>query len=368
MATLRYILLYPVSLIYAMVVAIRNRFYDWKVFKSTSFTGEVKTICVGNLCAGGSGKTPHVDYIIQLLKKDYHVATISRGYKRKTSGYILADAAASAESIGDEPMIFHTKHKDILVSVDSNRVRGIQNLLKEENKPDVVILDDAFQHRAVKAGLNILLTDYSDLYIHDTFLPSGYLRESKSNSIRADIIIVTKTPDNATNVDLKSIIKDIKPFPYQNLFFSYLKYGNLYHLYDPEKEQLKPAMDLFKYNVVLFSGIANPKPLNTYIKEYANDVEIKEFPDHHYYSEDDIDGIISSFTAIPGENKLIITTEKDAVKLAGDAFVNKLKDLPIFVLPLEIDLRNKNQEFNDLILKYVRAHKIHHRKYSESNQ
>ena len=359
-----------------MVVAVRNRLYDWKVFKSNSFSGEVKTICVGNLCAGGSGKTPHVDYIIKLLKKDYHLATISRGYKRKTKGYILANEEATAESIGDEPMIFHTKHKDILVCVDSNRVRGIQNLLKEpplgakegEKKPDVVILDDAFQHRAVKAGLNILLTDYSDLYIHDTFLPSGYLRESKTNSIRADIIIVTKTPDKATNVDLRSIIKDIKPFPYQSLFFSYLKYGNLYHLFDQKKEQLKPAMDLFKYNVLLFSGIANPKPLHTYVKEYANDVEIRVFPDHHYYSETEITELIDAFKAIQGENKLLVTTEKDAVKLTAPAFADKLKDLPIFVLPLEIDLRNKTEEFNELIRKYVRAHKIHHRKYSEGNQ
>jgi tetraacyldisaccharide 4'-kinase len=253
-----------------------------------------------------------------------------------------------------------------MVTVDSNRVRGVENLLKGNNPPDVVILDDAFQHRAIKAGLNILLTDYSELYIHDTFLPGGYLRESKNNSVRADIIIVTKTPDKATNVDIRSVIKDIKPFPYQHLFFSYLKYGNLYNFSKP-REIIKPALDLFKYNVVLFSGIANPKPLHTFIKEYANDTDIRVFPDHHAYTESDIDTIIKAFNDIPGENKLLITTEKDAVKFISSPFSDKIKNLPLFVLPIEIDLRNKTQEFNDLILKYVRANKIYHRKYSESN-
>ncbi|MCD6067863.1 MAG: lpxK [Bacteroidetes bacterium] len=348
-----------------MVVAVRNKFYDWNIFKSRSFP-EIKTICVGNLCAGGSGKTPHVDYIIQLLKKNYKIATLSRGYKRKTKGYILAGSTATAETIGDEPMIFHTKHEEIMVSVDTSRVHGIDQLLLEKEAPDVVILDDAFQHRAVKAGLNILLTDYSELYIHDSFLPAGRLRESKTNSIRADIIIVTKTPDKASNVDIRSVIKDIKPFPYQSLFFSYLKYGNLYNFSDP-KEIIKPALDLFKYNVVLFSGIANPKPLHTFVKEYANDVDIKVYPDHHAYTESDIDTILAAFEKIPGENKLLITTEKDAVKFISSPFSERIKNLPLFVLPIEIDLRNKTQEFNDLILKYVRANKIYHRKYTGSD-
>lgn len=318
------------------------------------------------MCAGGSGKTPHVEYLINLLKKEYKVATLSRGYKRKTNGFVLADKNATADTIGDEPMIFHTRHEDIQVAVDGNRVRGIETLLRESTSPDVIILDDAFQHRAVKAGLNILLTDYSDLYIHDTYLPAGYLRESKANSMRADIIIVTKTPDKATNVDLKSVIKDIKPFPYQHLFFSYLKYGNLYHFAKPA-EIIKPALELFKYNVLLFSGIANPKPLHTFVKEYANDTEVKVFPDHHNYSASDIDQLITSFENISGENKLLITTEKDAVKFITAPFAERIKNLPLFVLPVEIDLRSKTDEFNELILKYARANKIYHRKYSESN-
>ena len=319
------------------------------------------------MCAGGTGKTPQVEYLIRLLKKDFAIATLSRGYKRKSKGYILADNTSTAEILGDEPMLFHTKHPEIKVAVDAKRVRGIENLLKETNAPEVVILDDAFQHRAVKAGMNILLTDYTDLYINDTFLPSGRLREAKKNSARADIIIVTKTPHNATNVDLKSVIKDIKPWPYQHLFFSYLKYGALYHAYD-SKEHFKAEMELFKYNVVLFSGIANNKPLVTFIKEYANDVEQIDFPDHHEYSESDINVIVNKFEAIKGENKLIITTEKDAVKITNGIFADRLNKLPLYVLAIEIDLKNKTQEFNDLILKYVRANRIYHKKYSAENE
>lgn len=349
-----------------MGVWLRNKLYDVQVFKSKKFS-DVKVISVGNLCVGGAGKTPHVESLIKLLKNDFKVATLSRGYKRKTSGYFLADESSTAESIGDEPMLFHKKYPDIKVAVDAKRVRGIENLLKEEEKPEVIILDDAFQHRAVKPGMNILLTDYTDLFIHDTYLPAGRLREAKTNSFRADIIIVTKTPHNATNVDLKSVIKDIKPWPYQKLFFSYIKYGHLYHAFDMNNT-IKPEMDLFKYNVVSFSGIANHKPFHTFIKEYANDVDMLVFPDHHEYTDADLTKILERFAAIQGQNKIIITTEKDIVKLTNGIFAERLSQIPIYVLPIEIDLKNKTEEFNELILKYVRANRIYHKKYSEGNE
>lgn len=349
------------SLVYAVIIGVRNLLYDWRILKSTSFD-KVKTICVGNLSVGGTGKTPHIEYLVKLLENEFKLATLSRGYKRKTSGFLLADSNSTAEDIGDEPLQFKSKNPSLKVAVDANRVHGIETLLKENDPPEVVLLDDAFQHRSVKAGLNILLTDYNNLFLNDTYLPAGRLRESKKNCLRADIIVVTKTPDKATSVDIRGIIKDMNIRAYQAIFFSYLKYGNLYGFSDPSKI-VKPAMELFRYNVMAFTGIANDKPMITFIKEYAEDIVHKKYGDHHEYSTADIDDIIKIFNNIAGENKIIVTTEKDAMRLQRHDLKNALEGLPLYILPVEVDFRNKAEEFNENVLKYVRANKIYHKKY-----
>jgi tetraacyldisaccharide 4'-kinase len=335
--------------------------YDLNILRSQSFS-DIKTICVGNLSVGGTGKSPHIEYIVRLLQNDFTLATLSRGYKRKTKGFLLADQNTSAMEIGDEPAMFKRKFDSLMVSVDANRIRGITKLKELSVAPEIVLLDDAFQHRKIKPGISILLTDYNKPFYNDFFLPSGRLRESKNNFLRADIIVVTRTPDSATNVDLRSVMKDIPIRAYQKIFFSYLKYGNLYQLKN-NKEIIRPAMDLFRYSVLSVTGIAEPRQMNTFLKEYSDQLLAFPFGDHHYFDEKDILSIRDTFNRMDGKQKIIVTTEKDATRfLVSDVF-EKISDLPIYVLPLEIDFKNKTEEFNDIILKYARSNKIHHQKY-----
>ncbi len=353
------ILLWPFSLIYGAVTWLRNTLYDTKIFKQTSFD-QVKTICVGNLIAGGAGKTPHTEYLLKLLQKEFNSATLSRGYKRKTSGFFVVDTDTNPDQCGDEPLQIKQKYPNALVAVDENRVKGVKKILAKK-EIDVILLDDAFQHRKIKCGLNILLTEYDNLFTNDELIPAGRLRESKKGYLRADMVIVTKTPEHATPIDLRGITKEVNVRPYQNLFFSYLKYGHPYNIFD-KKETINIPMQLFKCNVLLVTGIANPKPMLTYVKEYAEGVIHKDFPDHHHFTKDDVAQIKQAYDLIENENKLLITTEKDATRLIS--FVDELKEVSIFVLPIEIDFKTKTEEFNQQIIKYVRANKIHHSKYS----
>jgi len=360
-----FILLYPFSIIYGFITWVRNRLYDTKVLTPAVFD-KTKVISIGNLCAGGSGKTPMTDYIVQLLKNETKVAVLSRGYKRKTDGFVLANEKSNVDDIGDEPMQLHVKHPSITIAVDAKRKRGIEKLQKINISPDVVILDDAFQHRSVKPGISILLTEYSNIYIHDFMLPSGRLREFKEGAIRADIIVVTKTPQYATGIEIRSVIKDIKPLPYQQLFFSYINYGKLYHVFN-KNNQLELEQELYKYSVLLVTGIANNKDILTYVKEYANEVKFLSYLDHCDYSLEHIQQIKSEFSTLQGDLKIIITTEKDAVKFNAEKLKPSFEDLPIYVLPIEMDFKTKTEEFNELILKYVRTNKIYHSKYSARN-
>lgn len=353
------ILLTPFSLLYGAITWLRNILYDTKIFKSVHFD-EVKTICIGNLCAGGAGKTPHTEYILKLLENECSTATLSRGYKRKTSGFLVVTPNTLPENCGDEPLQIKQKFDQTLVAVDENRVKGVKKILAQK-EVDAIILDDAFQHRRIKCGLNILLTEYESIFPYDMLLPAGRLRESRKGYMRADIIVVTKTPEYATPVDLRGQIKDINARPYQNLFFSYLKYGNPYNLFKKD-ETINVPQQLFNWSVLLVTGIANPKPMLTYVKEYAENVSHKAFADHHAFTAHEIDDIKKTFSSIENENKLIITTEKDATRLIS--FSQELKELPIFVLPIEVDFKHKAEEFNEQILKYVRANKIKHSRYT----
>jgi tetraacyldisaccharide 4'-kinase len=359
--TLKKILLFPFAVIYGIITSLRNLLYDWKFLKSKSF--DVHTICVGNLAVGGTGKTPHVEYLINLLQNDLKIAILSRGYKRKTSGFIQATNVSTAFDIGDEPLQYKTKNPQLEVCVDSNRVNGIKKILEFPEPPKVVILDDAFQHRALNCELKIVISEYNNLYLNDCMMPAGYLRESKKGIERADIIIISKTPDKTTAIEIRNVIKDLKPLAHQQLFFTWLKYGELKGFQNPA-DTIDTLNDLFRYRIVAFTGIGNPQPMITYLKEYASDVKHIQFPDHHSFTIQDIADVRAQLDAIEGGNKIVVTTEKDAMRLRGTDLQDIANTLPLYVLPIEVDFKDKTQEFNDTIINYVRTNKFYHKKYS----
>ena len=348
-------------MLYGFITYIRNRLYDLNIIKHTWF--DIHTIGVGNLAVGGAGKTPLVEYLISLLlKEESKIATLSRGYKRKTSGFLLATNTSTAYDIGDEPLIYHTKYP-VQVAVDSNRVNGVKKLLQLNDAPKIVLLDDVFQHRAIKCGLNICVSDYNSLYFNDEMLPVGTLREYKTGIIRADVIIVSKTPERTTAVEMRNIIKDINPKAHQNVFFSYLKYGELYSITN-QKQTIDTLNDLFRFRVISFAGIANATPFVNYLKEYSAKVRHLPFSDHHDYVLKDLEDIERYYQSLEGGNKILVTTEKDMMRLKNPIIWDIAKRMNIFVLPVEVTFKEKEEEFNSLILKYVRANKIYHAKYS----
>ncbi len=362
MESITKILFLPFAWIYHIVTSVRNKLYDGRFLRSSTFP-EKHLICVGNLAVGGTGKTPHVDYLINLLKQEFRVATLSRGYKRKTTGFILADSTSNSYDIGDEPLFYKTKHPKLYVAVEANRVKGVKKLAAIEDSPTVIILDDAFQHRAIKCGLNIVLSEFEHLYFDDYLMPYGRLRESKSSIHRADIIVVSKTPEKTSAVDIRNVLKDIKPRPHQYVFFSYLKYGELYSV-NNANEKINTLNDLFRYRIILFTGIANPSPMITYLKEYSAYVSHLPFNDHHDYTVSDIENILKYYHGIEGGNKLIVTTEKDLMRLKHPELWRIVERMNIFVLPVEVSFKDKEDEFNEIILKYVRTNRFHHQKYS----
>lgn len=359
--TLKKILLFPFAVIYGIVTSFRNLLYDWKFLKSKSF--EVHTICVGNLAVGGTGKTPHVEYLIKLLQNDFKIATLSRGYKRKTSGFFHAKDTSTAFDIGDEPLQYKTKNPSLDVCVDADRVNGVKKILAFPEPPKVILLDDAFQHRALNCELKIVISEYTNLFLNDCMMPSGTLRESKRGINRADIIIISKTPERTTAVEIRNIIKDLKPLAHQQLFFTWLKYGELVGFQNPQ-ETIDTLNDLFRYRIVLFTGIGNPAPMFTYLKEYASDVKHIQYSDHYQFTLQDITDIRAELDAIEGGNKIVVTTEKDAMRLRGTDLQDIANTLPLYVLPIEVDFRDKTQEFNETIINYVRTNKFYHKKYS----
>jgi len=333
MKLLRYIT-FPFVPVYYIITWFRNLLYDYNIKSSKSYN--LPIICVGNLSTGGTGKTPMVEYLIRLLKDEYKLATLSRGYGRKTKGYLLGDENASAETLGDEPFQFYSKFfNTINVAVDGDRQNGIANLLKLNPKPEVIILDDAFQHRKVKAGFNILLTTYANLYIKDWVLPSGNLREPRQGAKRAQFIVVTKCPNTLSKELKQSIIKKIAPKKDQHVFFSTIVYSsNVISLNETK------ALDTLS-TFTLVTGIANASTLTTFLKEKQLQFNHLEYKDHHHFSNEDVDIIAAS-------NKIIITTEKDYMRLKD---FNKLKD-KLFYLPIETHIDN-TLAFNSIVGNYV---------------
>jgi len=337
--------LLPLAIIYGAVVKTRNWLYNKKIIKSVEFN--LPIICIGNISVGGTGKSPMVDYLVKLLKHQYEVATLSRGYKRRTSGYLLANEYSTDIEIGDEPMQFHLGHPEIAVAVGEKRIEAIPQLLYDRPQTKLIILDDAFQHREIYAGLNIVLTDYSNLYTRDFFLPTGDLRDERASMSRAQLIVVTKCPLSLTEHERFKLIKELSPEPDQQMFFTGIQYGKPYHLVSGEKIDLNKEME-----VMLICGIANPLPLTQYIHEHTKTYDAMFFSDHHLFSIDDLTAIKNRFDFLSEKNKIILTTEKDAVRLIK--FKELLKDTPIYVIPISLEfLFDQRNEFDQAVLDYV---------------
>ena len=343
------ILLLPFAILYWLIISIRNWLYNKNILKSTSFG--LPLICVGNLSIGGTGKSPMVEYLVFLLKDKFNVATLSRGYKRKTKGYALAGRESTALDIGDEPMQFHLKFPDVPVAVGEERILAIPQLLHDKPETCAIILDDAFQHRSIKAGLNILLTEYSNLFTRDFYLPTGDLRDLKSNYKRAEVIIVTKCNPNLTLTEKCKLIKEINPVKGQLIIFSAIAYGQLYHI---SSKQLFTADE--KTEVLLVAGIANPRPLKQMLEEKCNSYHMIQYSDHHIFTIDDLNEIRQKFEKLPSMNKIIMTTEKDAVRLAK--FKREIAELPLYVLPVRHQfLFDEGVQFDKLVIDFIQEFK-----------
>lgn len=339
------LLLLPLSLIYGLVIWIRNKLYDSGIFRSTGF--DLPVICVGNLAIGGAGKTPVTEYLVRLLE-GRRIAILSRGYGRKTKGFILADDTATAAQIGDEPMQYYRKFPQVTVAVCEDRVKGI-GLLQDSH--EVIILDDAFQHRAVKPGFSVLLFDYRSLQFPQFLLPAGNLREYFAAHRRADVLLLTKAPESLA-VTEKQACRSQFGASTAPLFFSSLAYQQLKHLLNEE------SMDLASLGagtqVFLITGIANPKPIVEQLKKRVEKLHHYDFPDHYDFSQKDILKVVADYKNNPSERKLIITTEKDAQRLLDDALKALLLELPVFYLPIRIALHGADQDaFDSKILDYV---------------
>jgi len=343
------ILLLPFSILYGLIVWIRNWLYNKNILPSTSFG--LPIICVGNLSVGGTGKSPMVEFLVQHLKNDYKVATLSRGYKRKTKGYALADDETTALDIGDEPMLFHQKFPNVPVAVGEERIVAIPQLLHDRPETQVIILDDAFQHRSIKAGLNIVLTDYGNLFTRDFFLPTGDLRDMPGSYKRADIIVVTKCKSNLQEEERKEIIKEIKPLLHQKIFFSCISYGTPYHITNHNFRFIDEQTE-----VLLITGIANPKPLKNYLEERIQTYNMMHYKDHHIFTIDDWRDIMKRFKSIESERKILLTTEKDAMRLMK--FKSEINGIPFYVMPIEQKfLFNQENEFTESVMQFIQNFK-----------
>jgi tetraacyldisaccharide 4'-kinase len=359
------LLLYPLAIIYGIIVKIRNFFFDVGLLSSQYFNFPV--ISVGNITVGGTGKTPHVEYLVKILQDKFKVSTLSRGYKRKTKGFVLATSESTSAQIGDEPAQIKKKFPNIAVAVDENRCEGIKLLIEQKN--EVILLDDAFQHRYVKPGLSILLIDFNRRIDKDYLLPFGNLRESASAKKRADIIIVTKTPLDLRPIDRRIFYEQIKPAPYQELYFTGFKYGNLQPVFKTSSSIPANFYNNHQiYTILLITGIAFAKPLIDQLKEYTMDIRHQKFADHAEYNQSKFDKIVRQFSDIDNEKKIIITTEKDAIKMRETGIKDSVLTDNMFYLPIEVKFIDKEEEFNQKINKYVRQNKSNNGIHSKANK
>lgn len=346
--------LYPVSWIYGAGVWLRNKLFDWGYLKERSF--DLPVICVGNITVGGTGKTPHTEYLIRLLQKSCQVAVLSRGYKRKSKGFVLAQPDTSVSMIGDEPYQMKQKFPNIHMAVDSDRCHGIEELCRKKLSPetDVVLLDDAFQHRYVQAGMNILLVDYHRLICEDALLPAGRMREPASGKDRANIVIITKCPKDISPMGYRVLTNKMDLFPYQQLFFTTFRYAKLHPLFnggqDYALQQIRSGI-----HILLVTGIASPESLMEELSTVSQHIYPLSFSDHHDFSAEDMKTIEEAFKKLPADKRMIITTEKDAVRMESHPHLPDSIKPYIYVLPIEVAFLQDQQElFNAKIMDYVR--------------
>ena len=347
MKVFRYIL-FPIALIYGGITLFRNFLYNKNIFKSSEF--DLPIICIGNLSMGGTGKTPHTEYLARLLKDEYNLAILSRGYGRKTTEYIEADENSTAIDIGDEPAQYHRKFPNIKVVVEKKRVKGVLNLLYDNPSIEAILLDDAFQHRSLRAGLNILITDINKPFYNDLMLPIGELREFRKGKNRADIIIISKCPHDLSLERKNEIIKGISPNKNQKIFFSFIRYGRIYNPFT-NKELIG---EISNFETLVLTGIANPKPLYEELNRKEVTYIKKAYRDHYPFSEKDVATVSEIFGTFDSSKKIILTTEKDASRLLE---IKGFEQLPIYCIEIEIDIFDGKEKFDNEILKYVRENK-----------
>ncbi|MEZ4910979.1 MAG: tetraacyldisaccharide 4'-kinase [Saprospiraceae bacterium] len=347
------IVLSPFSLLYGLIVSFVTFGYTIGLVKSSQFN--LPVIGVGNLSIGGTGKTPHIEYLIMLLKDYIDVATLSRGYKRHTKGFRLVQVHDTALTVGDEPLQFKRKFRDIVVAVGESRAYAIPQILQQHPNIQTVLLDDAFQHLAVKPGLNILLSAYDALFTRDFLLPSGRLREWRSGYNRADCIIVTKCPIDLSSEDADEIRKEINPYNHQKIFFTYYEYGLPYNFFNPT-ERMSFSNDK---DIILLSAIAHTNYLLSYLERISGNIYEIEFADHHVFDTRDIEKIVNIYSNISNEKKCVITTEKDAMRLDLHREMLRKADIPIYVLPVRVRFHFDEQaEFDEYIKRYLLSFEV----------
>lgn len=354
------LILIPFSWIYGLLVWVRNALYDNGLFQSTGFNMPV--ISVGNITVGGTGKTPHTEYLLSLLKKEYRVATLSRGYRRESRDFRIATPQSRASEIGDEPLQMKQKYPDVLVAVDRKRVNGIAEIMKIKPAVDVVLLDDAYQHRSLKPGFSILLIDYGRPILEDRLLPAGMLREPAANRNRANIILITKAPPDTRPIEMREYVNKLNLQIGQHLYFTTMSYGALQAVFPSDSEKANPDADWFREQdaaILLISGIANPQGLKAYAGEISKNISELNYPDHHHYTGRDVEKISQLATELKKSHAevLILTTEKDAVKLREMDFPEDIMSM-MYAVPIMVEFLNGDKEnFDKQIYSYVTSNK-----------
>ncbi|AYB34165.1 tetraacyldisaccharide 4'-kinase [Chryseolinea soli] len=337
------ILLYPMAMAYNFITGLRNRLYDRGLKPSVTF--ELPVINVGNLTVGGTGKTPLIEYLIRLLAPNRKVATLSRGYGRTTTGFRIAGPSDNAATLGDEPTQFYQKYGDrVTVAVGEERALAIPNILQDHPDTEIILLDDAYQHRKVRPSLNILLSDYSRPFYEDLLLPAGRLRESRHGATRADVVVVTKCPPEISDDEMMDIDQQVRRYVEKPVFFTHVRYGSPM----PVTTRAQKLGD----DVVLVTGIANAKPLVHYLKQTFNLVKHFDFTDHHTYRASDLEDFAGALKAHPQAS--FLTTEKDKVKLVSPAFREAIEKIPLFYLPIEVEFIKNGQDFDEIVLNHLK--------------
>lgn len=348
-------LLLPFSLLYGLVTIVRNWLYDKRLLPS--YSSPLPTIGVGNLTTGGTGKTPHIEYLVRLLRPHYRVATLSRGYGRKTKGFMIVSNPSGTDMIGDEPMQYYSKFSDILVSVGEDRAAALQRLERHHPKPQVVLLDDVFQHRAVRPGHQILLIEYDRIMQTELLLPAGDLREVKSGQRRADTIIITKSPAILVPIERKRILENLQPLEHQQVFFTYYRYGDFTRLHAKPGGMMMGSQYYLekRFTILMVTGIAHPATLIEHLRRQSDKLEMMLFPDHHEFTEKDIRRIQETFDQIANPNKILVTTEKDAMRFRNPRIDVLTRNMPIFYIPIEVAFHQDGEKFDQTITRYVTA-------------